>query len=186
VKIIAKLVIALALCIVIAGCNNQYHSANDSYLSKIHAYFVSSVQIVQKISKKSEKKTKIGEDIDQDALYSESVQGRAILSALERGDPQAIANYPRLRDTPNVEWTEALDYSMAVALTRNSKGVLAMADTPERLDIFCSPPFIEPAAGVERAYLRAALKALRAIGNASPMVGRRDACVKRLSAMMGG
>jgi len=125
-------------------------------------------------------------DLAHGPWHSETAQGRAILAALERGEPRALASYSRLHNTANVEWTEDVDYSVAMALTHDPEGVLAMADTPERFDSFCTSPLIEPEPGVERAFLRDAVKALRAIGNASPMAARRDACVKRLSGMMGG
>jgi hypothetical protein len=113
-------------------------------------------------------------------IYSETPQGQAILAALERGDPQTLANYPRLCCTANEDWAESVNYSVALALQRNPAGVLALADTQDRFDTLCQSPLIEPTDKAERAFIRAAVKALRSISSKSPLAARRAACVQRL------
>jgi hypothetical protein len=153
--------LAVIGCAMVAACGSPQKRADGSGASNPQAAALSGYREV-------------------DSYKSDSPQGMAIVTALKQGDPRALANFSRLRARADSEWAEALDMAVGQALPHNPKGVLALADTPERLNILCAVPFIETEVRVEQAYLREAIMALRSIKEPGELGARRDACEARL------
>jgi hypothetical protein len=111
---------------------------------------------------------------------TESASGKALLTTMETGSPSAMESYALLRGKADASWAEALDTAAARALPKNPAGVLGLIDKGGKVSTLCTSPFIEPEAGVEKAYLDAAQAALSGLEATGELGKRRDECLQAI------
>jgi hypothetical protein len=112
------------------------------------------------------------------ATDPDAPEANVFFDAVEAGNSDALLAFPVLRPHLDAGSAESADISLSMALAKNPMGVLALLNSPEKVNKTCVSNFIEPDPGVEQVWYRNAERALSKIGAKSALAARRDACLE--------
>lgn len=176
-KALVRTLLALTAAVAIAGCSGEKRAANDTMAYEGNATAAAPrptptptpspvASTDPAINRLTARIAKDGAKPVLARVSEEDPDWSHFLDKLAKGDPAALSLAAQLRPAADAGAAEALDTATGQALPHAPLPVLALAKTGAPVATLCTSPFIEPEAGVEKRYNKAALAALDAIPSA--------------------
>jgi hypothetical protein len=106
-------------------------------------------------------------------------QWKTVLHGIESGSPAWLEVAAKLLTASDAGHTTDLYFSLAMALTRNAAGVLAMVGPNLPIKQVCSVPYIEPDAETIAKHRKKARAALEKV-NSTDLASQKAACLAAL------